>query len=121
MATTYKIYSAAATDGAAYIDLPISGKITSVSFSGYMIAGAGGVGVWTPELSRVAINQVAVNNPRGVISMVTITTAAASQGKSENFTVFPDEPVKSGERLYLNCANVSNNASLSCAAFVTIA
>lgn len=123
MATTYKIMHNAVSDGVAYIDLPISGRITSISFSTFVLAGAGGTAAWGVELSRVAVNQILVNNPRGVIGAAFVTTAAASQAKALNAVVFPDEPVKSGERLYLNAAyNPTANLSAQvCICFVTIA
>lgn len=122
MATTFKLYSAAATDGAVYIDLPIGGRLESVSFNAVLTAGAGGIGEIYCEVSRQAVNQVGVNNPRGVIGQLCVATAAASQGKSENGAFFPNEPVKSGERIYLNCAGGSANvAALKATVFLTIA
>lgn len=122
MATTYKLHSSATSDGAVYIDLPISGRVTNVHFDAYLLAGAGGVGVITLELSRVAVNQIATSNPRGVLANCYAVTQAASTGaqKSADFAI--DEPVKSGERLYLNCAgSATNMAGLLADCFITIA
>lgn len=121
MATTYKIYHNDDTDGVAYMDLPISGRITEVHFACALVAGAGGIGQIHPELSRQAVNQVTVNNPRGVIASCAVVTAAASQGVAVNVSSFPNEPVKSGERLYLNClGSASNFSSGNFNCFVTI-
>lgn len=121
MASTYKIYGATGVDGTYYIDLPVSGRITEVSFSIKLVADAGGVGSIWSELSRSPVTQATVNNPRGVIAMALCATQAASTGRSENHTMFPDEPVKSGERLYLNLSAVANLASLAVNCLVTIA
>lgn len=120
MATTYKLQLAAASDGSIYLDLPVSGRITSVTFTVNMVAGAGGVGQWNTELSRQAVNQITTNNPRGVIAQATLATAAASQGAHLQTTHFPNEPVKSGERLYLNGASSANFSTGVCSCFVTI-
>lgn len=121
MATTYKLYSAATTDGVVYIDLPISGRVSVVNLSLTLSAGAGGVGIASCELSRVAVNQIATSNPRGVVCSRLISTSAASTGASVDTTFWPDEPVKSGERLYLNCAGSAVNATAATfTAFVTI-
>jgi hypothetical protein len=123
MATTFKLFNGGATDGATYIDLPISGRIACVGFGIDFLSGAGGVGYARPELSRVAVNQDAVTNPRGVIAQAFVRAPAASQGASTNCVLYPDEPVKSGERLYLNCAAAANFAAqgCNCYAYITIA
>lgn len=121
MATTYKLVSAAASDGVIYIDLPISGKITGLAWAGRLIAGAGGIGAWECELSRVAVAQTAISNPRGVLGSVSFATSAASTGVCANSIQPLDEPVKSGERLYLNCASASNWSSGLVTVFITIA
>lgn len=122
MATTFKLYSSAATDGAVYIDLPVSGKIVTVSFVMSFQAGAGGAGTFMAELSRQAVNQVTTSNPRGVIAQAAATTAAASQGAQVNSQQYPNEPVKSGERLYLNCAGgVTNFGAGNATCLITIA
>jgi len=121
MSTTYKLYHAAFTDGVCYIDLPITGRITQVNFSSTFASGAGGIGTGSAELSRVAVNQMAVNNPRGVIALEIFSTAGASQGITVNHALFPDEPVKSGERLYLNCAYNNGGAGVSVNCLITIA
>lgn len=120
MATTYKLFNGAASDGATYIDLPISGRLVSVAFAIHITAGAGGIAYICPEVSRVAINQFAVTNPRGVIAQAIATTSAASTGASQNAVQYPDEPVKSGERLYLNCAAALNYAAANVQCFLTI-
>lgn len=121
MATTYKLYSAANTDGVVYIDLPISGRLSAVAWTCALSSGAGGPGGLCPELSRVAVNQVAVSNPRGVISSIRCATAAASQSGAAQRVDFPNEPVKSGERLYLNCAGgAANFAAIAADVFLTI-
>lgn len=123
MATTYKLYSSAAADGTAFIDLPIGGKIIEISWAVLLVAGAGGVGAFFAELSRQAVNQVQVNNPRGVISLIALGTAAASIPIAHNTQVHPDEPVRAGERIYLNTGSAinSNVASSQTTVFVTIA
>lgn len=120
MATTYKLVNIAGNDGSTYIDLPISGRLASVTFSLLFIAGAGGVGYCIPEISRVAVNQTSTSNPRGVIAQAVVATTAASTGAKTNVVQYPDEPVKSGERLYLNCANVANAATNYAIVFLTI-
>lgn len=121
MTTTYKLYTAANTDGAVYIDLPISGRIVGIDFVLGLTAGAGGVAAATAELSRVAVNQIATSNPRGVIASAYLQTSAASTGASANVQVVRDEPIKSGERLYLNTAGAAANvAFFNATAYVTI-
>ena len=111
MATTFKLYQSGATDGAVYIDMPISGRITSVNFSIHLTAGAGGIGISNTELSRQAVNQTTTSNPRGVICAAYCSTGAASTASTTNVAFFPNEPVKSGERLYLNSAGGASNVS----------
>lgn len=121
MATTYKLMSTAVTDGTAYIDLPISGTVIQIAFAVLFTAGAGGIGYVNPELSRVAINQVGINNPRGVLGSATCATSAASTGAQANSQLHTNEPVKSGERLYLNCASAANMATMYAICYITIA
>jgi hypothetical protein len=121
MATTYKLFNGSANDGATYIDLPISGRLVSVAFAIHLTAGGGGIAYILPEVSRVAINQNSVSNPRGVIAQAACTTGAASTGSAQNAVQYPDEPVKSGERLYLNCAAAANYAVAYVQCFLTIA
>ena len=122
MSTTYKLTSTSASDGAVYLDVPITGVIKSVNFALAMTAGAGGVGQGSAELSRSPVNQIATNNPRGVLAHAVIYTAAASQGASVNST-YPNlaEPIHAGERLYLNCGGLSaNTAGLNYTCFFTV-
>ncbi len=119
--TTYKLYINGNGDGTVYLDLPISGRIKSLVWVVVFTAGAGGIGYAHPELSRQAVNQFTTTNPRGVISGSAIATSAASTGMFSLITVFPDEPVKSGERLYLNTAGgVTNLGSMHTSCFITI-
>jgi hypothetical protein len=121
MATTYKLFQSGTADGTVYIDLPISGRILSVNYSMHLAAGAGGIGVAHVELSRQATNQAIITNPRGVITGAYVTSAAASQGAACNVTFFPNEPVKSGERLYLNAAgSAANVTTLLACLWITI-
>ena len=122
MSTTYKLTSGAASDGAVYLDVPITGVIKSANFALAMTAGAGGVGSGSAELSRSPVNQIATNNPRGVLAHAVIYTAAASQGSSVNIA-HPNlaEPIHAGERLYLNCAGLTaNNGGMNYSCFFTV-
>jgi len=119
--TTYKLYQSGSTDGAVYIDLPQGGRIVSIVWLIVFTAGAGGIGYAFPELSRQAVNQFTTTNPRGVISGSSVCSSAASTGASSQNTVFPNEPVKSGERLYLNTAGgVNNMSAMLVACYITI-
>lgn len=121
MATTYKLYQASVSDGAVYIDLPVTGKVTSVAIAATLAAGAGGIGNASMEISRQGTNQCTTSNPRGVLCCAYITTSAASTGSAINARFEPMEPVKSGERLYLNMAGQSANvSSIFCQVFLTI-
>jgi len=121
MSTTYKLYNNTNSDGTVYLDVPISGRISNVSWSLNLVAGAGGVGVASGELSRSPTNQWATSNPRGVISHCAASSPAASQGGTAHRTDFMSEPIKAGERLYLNTAGLwSNIGSAGVACFITI-
>lgn len=122
MPTTYKLYQATATDGAVYIDMPVSGKITSISFTGFLLAGAGGIGVAGAEVSRQASNQFTTSNPRGVIAAVVAATIAASNGTHVQHRFETNEPIKAGERLYLNMnpSFAANTATWSMQVFITV-
>lgn len=121
MTTTFKLYHGAATDGVAYVDLPFSGKIVFVQFTAVFVSGAGGAGIANLELSRSPTNQTATNNARGVISEMSITTSGASATNNQQAHAILEEPVKAGERLYLNCAGGAANVSnLYSKCFVTI-
>lgn len=112
MATqSIKIYHNATTDGVAYVDMPRAGTIVGIRMSMHLIAGAGGIAEWSPEISRSPGNQVLTNDPRGVLATAFVASAAASQGRSENVQYLISERVGPGDRIYLNCASAANFSS----------
>lgn len=117
-----KLHSGSATDGSAFIDLPASGTLVGLHFTGFLASGAGGVGICNCEVSRAPVNQKTTNNPKGVISACQIVTPAASTSAVVNADCLgQNEKMQVGERLYLNCAaEAANVASLSVDAYLII-
>jgi hypothetical protein len=120
MTTTFKLFNANKNDGSTFIDLPFSGKVVGIFFS-LMLISSVNEGRANAELSRSPTNQHLTNNPRGVLLETAIGTPSAGPMVTQTAYATLEEPVKAGERLYLNCAGgITDADEFEAACFVTI-
>ncbi len=120
MTTTFKLFNANKNDGSTYIDLPFSGRVVGILFALTLITAAT-EGRAAAELSRSPTNQNLTNNPRGVLAEAYVGTPSAGPVATTHVVTTCEEPVKAGERLYLNCAGGATAVDeFYAACFVTI-
>lgn len=111
--TTFTVFqSSVATSfaGGIYIDIPVDGTIVGIHGSMVGTGNAGAVSHATAELSRLATDQSASAVGRGILfSMASATTAGSSATAANHATGPMAEPIRQGERLYLNFRNAGAN------------
>lgn len=123
MTRSYKIFTTTTTttSPAAYVVIQRKGRITGVSLSQQLTAGAGGASTFTTELSQVATSNVAVNDATGVIDEIQTTTQAASvPANSHHFLGGLNIPVEQADRINLNTYAGSNVSAVAVQAVVFV-
>lgn len=97
--------------GTQYIDIPVNGTIVGISLTSCCLAGAGQSYAYV-EVSRQGVDQTGVTNPKGVLhahSFANPVISASHASATPSPVMY--EPVRVGERLYLNAKIVGTNLS----------
>lgn len=104
---TYKLAInniSATTNAAAYVTIGRAGKIKGIAWSLYANSKTD-ASYAQVEASLGNVNQVGTNDTIGPFSEARVGVNFTTSGESQNainFSDFPDLPVASGERIYLN-------------------